>query len=346
MTINNQRQLGIWLIIALAIIYLQVIIGGTTRLTESGLSITEWNVVTGVVPPLNELGWIEEFKKYQETPEYQEINKGMSLQDFQYIYFWEWLHRIWGRIGFLFLLGLLAVFWALKKLDNKAKKRFAILLLLYIAQGFLGWFMVKSGLVDRPDVSHYRLTAHLLLAIFLFAYVLWWVVDLLVPVEQYLKNASVRRFLWILVGITIVQIIFGGFMSGLRAAPHYPTFPDMNGELIPHNLFVMKPFWINFGEHIPTIQFTHRTLAYLLSILIVTFWYKNKQLKVKNEIFSKGIHILLVILCIQVTLGILVLLNAQGTIPIGLGVAHQAVGLLLLSILLILAFQFRGLGKK
>ena len=245
----------------------------------------------------------------------------------------------------MFLLGLLAVFWGMKKLDGTAKKRFAILLVLYLAQGFLGWFMVKSGLVDRPDVSHYRLTAHLLLALFLFAYILWWVVDLMVAADSYLHQPKIRRFLLILLGITIVQIIFGGFMSGLRAATHYPTFPDMNGELIPHNLFVMKPFWVNFGEHIPTIQFTHRGIAYLLTMLIVTFWYKYRQLKVKNTIFKKGIHILLLILCIQVTLGVLVLLNAQGTIPIGLGVAHQAVGLLLLSNLLLLLFQFKAVTK-
>jgi len=192
-----------------------------------------------------------------------------------------------------------------------------------------------------PWVSHYRLTAHLCLAIFLFAYILWFVADIFVPKETLIQHEKLRKFALLIIAITIVQIVFGGFMSGLRAAMQYPTWPDMNGQMIPENLFFMKPFWKNFGENMTTIQFTHRNIAYLLAILILVFWQKARHLPTKNPFFHPSIHFLLVVLITQISLGILVLLNSRQGIPVDLGVAHQAVGLLLLSTILFISFQFK-----
>lgn len=340
---KSKRQLAYFLIFCLIVVYFQVIVGGITRLTESGLSMTDWNIVTGVVPPMGNEAWDAEFAKYKESPQYKEVNQGMSIGEFKYIYFWEWFHRVWGRVGFMLLFGAFVYFLARKKLDTTNVKRFVILLLFYIAQGFLGWFMVKSGLSDRPEVSHYRLTAHLLLAIFLFTYILWFFNSLLSDNKQKVEHKKYLRYTWGLVGLLVVQIIFGGFMSGLEAATHYPTFPDMNGEIVPSNLFDMQPFWLSFLEHIPTIQFIHRNLAYLLLIIILAYWANVKSIAshFNNRFFSNALNALPIILLLQVSLGILVLINAIGTVPVFLGVAHQAIGLLLLSTVVFIGFQFK-----
>jgi cytochrome c oxidase assembly protein subunit 15 len=336
-----ERSLSIWLFIALIIIFIQVIIGGTTRLTESGLSITRWEVVKGSLPPLNEAAWQAQFDLYKQTPQYEKVNKGMTLADFKFIFFWEWLHRVWGRVGFMFLVGV----WLLmaRKLNRQNHQRFAILLALFAAQGLLGWIMVKSGLVDMPRVSHYRLTAHLLLAIFLFAYILWWIADLLTPAAAKINNTPLKKALYGIIGITVLQIIYGGFMSGLRAAIHYPSFPDMNGYFVPPTLFFMEPFYLNFFENIATVQFMHRLIAYILTALIIWYYVKYKKENITNTYFRKALNLLPFVLLTQVTLGISVLLlSADGTIPVLLGVAHQATGLVLLSTLLFAAFQFKG----
>ncbi len=341
MNTTDKQLLIKLLMVSMLIIYLQVIIGGITRLTESGLSMTDWKVVTGTIPPMNQAAWEAEFETYQQSPEYKIINEGMSISEFKTIFFWEWLHRVWGRWGFVFLLGIFGYFLWKKKLSRQDIRRFSILLVLYIMQGLLGWFMVKSGLVDRPEVSHYRLTAHLLLAIFLFAYVLWYASDLAVPPDKRIYAPEFRRYAWVLVVILVIQIMFGGFMSGLKAASHYPTFPDMNGEYIPDALFGLQPFWTNFTEHIPTIQFTHRTIAYLLFFLILIYGHFAKKLGENHPFFQQVNLALPFVLIAQVLLGIFTLLNAEGTTPVALGVAHQACGLLLLSTMLLLAFQYR-----
>lgn len=344
---QNKQILAFWLLIALAIVFIQVIIGGTTRLTESGLSITRWEVVKGSLPPLNESEWQAQFELYRQTPQYEKVNKGMTLSDFKFIFFWEWLHRLWGRVGFMFLFGIWAVMAAKRYLDSQANRRFATLLILFAAQGLLGWIMVKSGLIDMPRVSHYRLTAHLLLAIFLFAYILWWVADLLTPNTQKIKNPQLQKTLYWAIGLTVLQIVFGGFMSGLRAAIHYPSFPDMNGYIIPPTLFFMDPFYINFFENIATVQFTHRGIAYLLTALLIALYIKAKPTVTDNNYFKKSLYALPFILAIQIILGVAVLLlSADGTIPVFFGVAHQANGLLLLSTLLFIAFQFDNTSKS
>ena len=345
MKLSDKRLLSRALIVILLIVYIQVLLGGITRLTESGLSMTNWKPITGVLPPLNTAEWQAEFELYRQSPQYLEINKGMELAEFKKIFFWEWLHRLWGRVGFLALLLTGIWFTLRKKLDMTAIKRFGLLLFLYLCQGLLGWIMVKSGLVSRPEVSHYRLTAHLLLAIFLFAYLLWWISDLLVPYEQKFRTPGLLRFArWVIV-LTILQIMFGGFMSGLEAATHYPTFPDMNGGYLPEGLFRMEPFWINFFENITTIQFTHRGIAYLLAVLILIFWFKSRNIITGANPTARALMLLPLVLLAQFTLGVLVLLNAQGTVPVGLGVAHQGVGLFLLSVLLFISFGMAKSGR-
>lgn len=340
MTAIHKKQLAIFLMIALAIIYLQVIIGGITRLTGSGLSMTNWQIVTGTIPPLSETAWQQEFEAYQQTPQYEQLNKGMNLSQFKSIFFWEWLHRVWGRWGFMFVLGILLYFVIKKKVNALHIKRLSIFLFLYILQGLLGWFMVKSGLIDKPWVSHYRLTAHLLFAIFLFAYVLWYIIDLLIPPQFKVKGVGkLKTFSSVLIGLTLVQIMFGGFMSGLRAAPHYPSFPDMNGQWIPETIFHMKPVLLNFTENIATVQFTHRTLAYILTILIFIFWWKLRKIPTTNKFLTFILTTVPIVVVIQLLLGITTLLLSKYGIPISIASAHQAVALLLLGKLLLLGFQ-------
>ena len=250
----------------------------------------------------------------------------------------------------MFILGIFVVMGIGKKLDRQAVFRFGILLFLYFCQGLMGWFMVMSGLSELTSVSHYRLAAHLVLALFLFAYILWWVADLLVDKKQKIVHPSLRKYAWIITGIMLVQIVFGAFMSGLKAAPNYPSFPDMNGQFIPDNLFFMKPLWINFFENITTIQFTHRGIAYLLCVLIMIYWWNARKINAP-KIFKFAINLLPVILVIQVTLGVLVLLNSHKGIPVGLGIFHQAFGLILLSVMLFGDFlygrdsAFESLGR-
>ncbi len=341
MTDKNKKILAILLIIALGVLFVQVAIGGLTRLTGSGLSITEWNVIMGTIPPLDAASWNEKFDLYKASPQYVLLNEGMSMSEFKFIFFWEWLHRFWGRIGFLFILGILMFMGFTKRLDKQAVLRFGMLLFLYLCQGLMGWFMVMSGLSKMPSVSHYRLAAHLVLALVLFAYILWWVAELLGSKDKKVYAPAFQRNGWIITGVVLIQIIFGAFMSGLKAAPHYPSWPDMNKQFIPDNMFVMKPWIKNFFEHIPTIQFTHRGLAYLLLVLILAYWWKARKID-SNKIFKRIIDLLPIILLVQVALGILTLLYSKsGTVPIGLGVFHQAFGLILLSTMLFLNFQYK-----
>lgn len=341
MEATTKKQLAFWLIIALIIIYVQVIIGGITRLTESGLSITRWDLVSGTLPPMSETAWNEQFTLYQQSPQYAKINKGMSLNEFKFIFFWEWLHRFWGRWGGLFLVTVFAWFMIRKKLDSNIRKHLIIILLLYAFQGVLGWFMVKSGLVDMPRVSHYRLTAHLLTALTLFAYILWLVSGLLLAPQQKVQDKATYDDLRWLIPLIILQIAYGGFMSGLRAALYFPSFPDYNGNFTPVNLWALKPFHLNFFENIATVQFIHRTLAYFLVIYVIQLWLKIRRIITENPYLHPTNNLLLVLIALQVTLGIsILLLSAQG-IPVLWGVLHQAVGLAVLSTTLFLFFQYR-----
>jgi len=315
----------------LIVILFQVFIGGLTRLTGSGLSMTEWKVIAGVIPPLNEADWAESFEKYKTIPQYERVNPNMTLSAYKYIFFWEYFHRMWGRLGFLFICVCPIFFYFKGYIKKDWITKILLLWVLYALQGLLGWFMVYSGLSELIYVSHYRLTAHLILAILIFAYVVW-LISLLTKVDYpKIKYKNLRPWLIAVFVVFILQICFGGFMSGLRLSIHYPTWPLMQGKLIPDNLFFMTPWYKNFGENYATIHFAHRNLAYLLTILMLILYTKILKFNL-GDTFKKARILLPFLFLIQIVLGVLTLLfSSKGVIPIYLASAHQVNGLLLFS---------------
>lgn len=305
---ENLRPLIIWLHICCFMVLAMAVIGAVTRLTESGLSITEWKPVMGALPPLGEAAWHDEFAKYRQSPEFAQKHHWMELADFKKIYFWEWLHRLWGRaIGLVYALPLLW-FWARKKIPAGYGWKFTGLLALGGLQGFVGWWMVKSGLIDRPSVSHFRLAAHLGLALLLFAGLFWLALDLK------RKYAPARQPLaWLALALLAITIVWGAFVAGLDAGLIYNTFPLMNGSLLPP-----EPLQDFLHQH-AYIQFTHRWLAMAAGSLILFLAARRRDWP------------LAVMVCVQVALGVATLLT-QVMIP--LAAAHQAGAIILLALML------------
>lgn len=339
------KALIIFLLICLAAVLFQVMIGGITRLTGSGLSMTEWKLILGTIPPMNSADWMVAFEKYQAIPQFERINPNMTLTEFKWIYFWEYLHRMWGRVGFIIIFLGFLWFLVRRELSRWWILAFGGLLLLYAAQGLLGWFMVKSGLSELSYVSHYRLTAHLLAAISIFIYIAWMIgIELQ---KLYPKVGSMRlkkAALIINIGL-ILQLALGGFMSGKRAAINYATWPKMADSWIPDTLFFMSPWIKNFGENVATIQFFHRLLGYILFFLILWFWWSMRSLIRENSssLTLKMSNSLPILAATQVLLGITTLLaSSKGIIPVSLGSAHQMVALLLVTVLWFIYFQLKG----
>ncbi|MEO7444401.1 MAG: COX15/CtaA family protein, partial [Ferruginibacter sp.] len=317
---KNNRQVATWLLIGVGMIIVQVMIGGITRLTESGLSITEWKPITGALPPLNEAAWQEEFARYRNTDQFKYVHQHFSLHDFKFIFFWEWLHRLWARLmGIVFIIGF--VYFIIRKKFSRAM--IAPLLLLFLLgalQGAIGWLMVKSGLVpEKYFVGHVELTTHFIAALVLLAYTCWFAFSLLPGMQNFLVNPKVKNAL---TGITIlffIQLIFGGFMAGLHAAATAPTWPDINGNMVPtwseHSLpIVNDPLWV---------QFTHRIIAYVLFFVVLTFFITTSKIR-GSKVFESLRLGLFVLICLQVLLGILTVLNAtQKNAFVVFGVAHQ-----------------------
>lgn len=342
-----------WVLIGLIMIFGQVVIGGITRLTGSGLSITRWEIVTGTIPPLNDHDWQLEFDAYKATPQYQKINAGMSMSEFKFIYFWEYFHRLWARLmGFVFIIPFI-LFRRKKWLDQKLLKRLMIAVLMAAVVASFGWIMVASGLVDRPWVNAYKLTMHLSLACILYAYLTWTVFMVWMPglsVEQ--VPSSLRKYSAVIIILVAVQIVLGGIMSGTKAALFYPTWPDMNGEWLP-SVLTDGSMWVrnNFIQYDATlflpalIQFVHRSTAYLLAAAIVGFTYLLYRSTI-NSWLRRGAAVTLLLLCVQVALGIATVMTSIGTIPVGLGVLHQAGGLLLLTAALYVYFLLGGFAAK
>ena len=345
MTQADKRAVGYWLLIGVFMIYIQVVIGGITRLTGSGLSITRWEIVTGTLPPLNEAQWNEEFELYKGSPQYQKINQGMSLAEFKSIYFWEYFHRLWARaLGFVFLIPFV-YFLIKRKLDKKLISKAIIAFILGGLVGAFGWIMVQSGLSDRPMVSPYRLALHLSLALITYGYLLWVAMQLLVKKEA-LGYSGLYRFSIIITIILCIQIMFGALVSGMRAALFYPTWPDMNGYFIPPALSNLGNWsweaFIHFDKYPladALFQFLHRMTAYLLVILIVIFAVKALKSNMQKST-RLGMYTLLLFLFAQVLLGIFTLINSIGSIPVALGVIHQAVAILLLTVVLFINYRF------
>lgn len=332
------KAVRIWFAIGLVMIFFQIIIGGVTRLTGSGLSITKWEIVTGTLPPMTEKQWLEEFEEYKQTPQYEKINEGMALSEFKFIYFWEYFHRLWARLmGFVFLLPFI-YFIVSRKLTGKMLRQVFLLFFLAALVASFGWIMVASGLIERPWVNTYKLTLHLSLAILTFLY-LWYLYFSVSGVKRVFVSTVSQRFLVIIFIGVAIQIMLGGIVSGAKAAMAFPTWPTMNGDWIP-NVLMDSSYWhpdsfIDYDKNIffpAFMQFVHRNLAYLLFILILTWVFRTYSKQDRNWDVS---HVILVcLLLLQVLLGILVLLNSRGTIPVFYGVLHQGVGILLISTLL------------
>ena len=322
-TLNNQnhKDIAIWLLVCCATIFGMIILGGVTRLTGSGLSMVQWAPIMGILPPLNQAEWQEAFLLYQQYPEYQLKNFHMSVDDFKSIFWFEYGHRLLGRsIGIIFLLPFL--FFLFKgKIEKALTPKLITMFVLGGLQGLMGWYMVKSGLVNDPHVSQYRLTAHLGLAIVIYGYMLWVALGLLHPkINASKQNPALSRLALIISSIVFITILSGGFVAGTHAGFAFNTFPLMDGKLIPVGLFDLSPVWRNFFENIVTVQFDHRVLATLLFLLIPIFWLKASKLEL-TPLAKTGCHLLLAALTLQIALGISTLLLV---VPVALAATHQA----------------------
>lgn len=331
-----------WLLTGCVLLFIMVLVGGITRLTNSGLSMTDWKLVTDTFPPMSEEAWEAAFAEYQKFPEYQKINQfkegGFLLDDYKFIYFWEWFHRFIGRIiGLVFIIPWI-YFWSKGRLDSATKKKSIILLGMGAFQGFLGWFMVKSGLVDHPDVSHFRLALHLTFAFITFAYTFWVALDLMYPES---RGAHPLRNLarWALFFL-LLQIVYGGFVAGLDAGKvhnHWPLMSD--GQLIHESVWIEFPTTMeNLTEGKSGVQFVHRYLAYVVVFLIGLLWYRGRK-TVLDVAQTKGLNILLLFVGVQFLLGVLTLLLS---VPLALGLAHQIMAFFLLTAM---TFSLHRLSK-
>jgi cytochrome c oxidase assembly protein subunit 15 len=297
-----------------------VVVGGITRLTHSGLSISNYKLISGTLPPMNEVEWQEAFDLYKQYPEYQKLNTHFTLEDFKDIYFWEWLHRFIGRVvGLVFFIPFL-YFLITKQLSTPTIKKAIVLLGLGAFQGFLGWYMVKSGLVDNPDVSHYRLAAHLITAFVTFAYTFWVALDLIFPDKKQIDKKFRRLVRWGLF-VLLLQIIYGAFVAGLDAGFIHNHWPMMSeGKFMHETVYIeQNPLYKNFIEGKSGVQFVHRMLAYVVVIFVFIIWYKAKK-RALSIYQLKGVNALLIIVGLQFLLGVLTIIYQ---VPVWLGVAHQ-----------------------
>lgn len=329
---ENKRRLAVWLAAVAVMVIVMVIIGGATRLTESGLSITEWKVVTGTLPPLSEQAWQAEFEKYRQIPEYKLINKGMSLEEFKGIYWWEWVHRLWGRlIGLAFFIPMVT-FFAQKRIGRDVLPVVLGLFVLGGLQGALGWYMVQSGLTERTDVSQYRLAAHLSLAFIVLGALCWMALRWAVPVAPTTCSPALRWSAIGFLGLIFMQIILGAFVAGLNAGMIYNTWPLMDGAFVPGNYLSLEIGWRNLFENMAAVQFNHRIAAYAVLAAAAALAVYALRLPRDSRLRTP------LLLCFaavvgQVLVGIWTLL---AVVPISLGLLHQA-GAMLVYVLAVYA---------
>ena len=345
---RSSRPIAIWLLVGVGMIIIQILLGGITRLTGSGLSITEWNVVTGTLPPMNEQQWLTEFEKYRQTPQYNLLNFDFTLKDFKFIFFWEWFHRFWARlIGVVFFIPFV-IFLVQKRFRPSMVKPMIILFLLGALQGAIGWIMVASGLTgDAIYVKPTRLALHFIFALGLLAYTFWFALELLVPKKDWVVNKKARQLNIAIILVLVIQLIYGALMAGNKAATAAPTWPDINGYAYPPNMMGYGEGLLNLLDNKITIHFIHRGLAYLLLIMISLLTYR--LYKTGATSFLKKLRwwpALLVI--IQVVLGILSVLTSLQIVPNQWGVfewmgqLHQLVAMFLLLSLIALLYTVRS----
>jgi heme a synthase len=303
-----------WLYVVAVMIVAMVVVGGATRLTESGLSITEWQPIHGVVPPFSQAAWEEEFAKYREIPQYELINKGMTLAEFKTIYWWEWAHRLLGRlIGVVFFLPLV-FFWATGRIERGLRAPLAALFVLGGLQGGVGWWMVTSGLAERTDVSQYRLAIHLTFACAILAYTVW-LARGLSPLPGTAARVGLRIGAAVILVLVFLQIFLGGLVAGLNAGLTYNTWPLMDGSLVPSGLFLQVPIWRNMFENVLTVQFDHRALGYILLLAACLHAVQSRRSE-----HARSASLIAVLIAIQAGLGIATLI---AVVPLHLALTHQ-----------------------
>ncbi len=334
---SNNKGIAIWLLCGCFLIFCMVVIGGITRLTGSGLSITEWKPIMGTVPPLNDEEWQIAFQKYQQIPQFQKINYNFQLEDFKSIFWWEFIHRQLGRfIGIVFIIPFLW-FYFKGRFDRSTLNKALFLFFLGGLQGVIGWLMVKSGLTERTNVSHIRLSIHLITAFFTFGFTLYFALEILLGKIKSSSEKINRRLIYILFSVVTLQIIYGAFVAGLHAGNIYNTFPLMNGKIIPEGLFYLEPAWINFFDNQVMVQFIHRFLAGTIVLLSGLIFFPLLKSSI-NSYQKKAISFFLIALFLQVILGIFTLLTS---VNIALAVLHQAAAFVLFSAGVFLIFIFK-----
>ena len=335
---SNNKQIAIWLFTGCFLIFGMVVIGGITRLTGSGLSITEWKPIMGAIPPLNDAEWDIAFQKYQQIPQFQKINYHFELSDFKTIFWWEFIHRLLGRlIGIVFIIPFL---WFLvkKKFDSVTIKKMLFLFLLGGIQGFLGWFMVSSGLAERTSVSHIRLAIHLMFAFITFAFTFYYGLEhIYTEKREVIQNKKLSALNKLVFVVLSIQIIYGAFVAGLHAGKIHNTFPLMSGQVIPTGMNAMQPTWLNIFDNPVTVQFIHRFLAFTLLFLVAWFYVESGKEKL-NNFQKKGIHILIAAIGIQFLLGVITVLTQANIV---MASVHQIGAFFLFSASIYLLFHFR-----
>ena len=345
MTDTNQgyKPIIYWLLTGCFLIFIMVVIGGITRLTHSGLSMSDWRLISGTIPPLNDIEWQKAFELYKQFPEFQKINYDFTLSDFKSIFWWEYLHRLLGRlIGITFIIPFL-IFWARKKISKELMPKLLIALAMGAFQGFLGWYMVKSGLVDKPQVSHYRLAAHLSTALLTFAYVFWLALGEIYKGKENEgeKQPLLSKLSKVYLGVLSIQIIYGAFVAGLKAGNLYNTFPKMGSKWIPESVTALEPWWSNFIEGHAGVQFTHRIIAFILVGLTASIAYLASKKDI-NQTQKTAVASLCLFVVIQFSLGVFTLIYK---VPVSLGVLHQVGAFLLLSVALFLTHSLKTTNK-
>ena len=335
------RPVAAWLFVCCALVFAMVVVGGVTRLTRSGLSITEWQPIAGTLPPLNDAAWEEAFAKYRATPEFRQVNHAMTLPEFKGIFWWEYFHRLLGRlIGVAFLIPFVG-FALRRRIPPGYGWKLAGVFALGGLQGAMGWYMVQSGLVDDPRVSQFRLTAHLGLALAIFAAMLWLALSLVRPPPAPAANAAraaLRRLARVVAATIFVMALSGGFVAGIRAGFAYNTFPLMNGALVPPEIFLLEPWWKNFFWNMATVQFDHRLIAWIIAVLVPLLWWRLRTTPDVPPGARIGGHLLLGLVAVQIALGIATLVHV---VPLHLAAMHQAGAVLVLAAALNVAHALR-----
>jgi cytochrome c oxidase assembly protein subunit 15 len=334
---SSRRGIIGWLLACCALVFVMVVVGGVTRLTHSGLSITEWQPIVGALPPLDASDWTEAFAKYQATPEFRAVNHAMTLEEFKRIYWWEYAHRLLGRMtGLAFLLPYLA-FLLRRRIPRGYALPLAGIFVLGALQGVVGWLMVQSGLVDDPRVSQFRLAAHLGLAFAIFAAMFWTALSLGFPRRIDAALPGVRRGAFATAALVFVMVLSGAFVAGIRAGFAYNTFPLMHGYVVPPEILMLAPWWKNFFWNMATVQFDHRAIAWLLAFAIPLLWWRLQDRRLPARVRG-GATALLAMLAVQIGVGIATLINV---VPLPLAALHQAGALIVFALALNVAHALR-----